>query len=246
MRVRGADPDLRPHRHGSPRAGARQRHRCGPPRRVEQGDSGARVRHVLRPLPARDEVPRPRIPATRRARLGTRSASCAATSWSPSPTRKATGSRRGICRRGATQSRTRTTTVPAGRYASCSTRTAGRCSRCRARFDAVEWAERKADKEGNIQIGSVRYLAGPSRRGWTLFAGLRAFEVEIRTADGRHVNAPPRSYGNGGRTAGNPPRCCPRRPGNPTRGAGRPCAAGFRTGSCCVSTRWTPDQDDAS
>lgn len=52
-------PDLRPHRHGSPRAGARQRHRCGPPRRVEQGDSGARVRHVLRPLPARDKVPRP-------------------------------------------------------------------------------------------------------------------------------------------------------------------------------------------
>ncbi len=54
----------------------------------------------------------------------------------------------------------------------------------RARFDAVEWVERKADKEGNIQIGSVRYLAGPSWRGWTLLAGLRAFEVEIRTADG--------------------------------------------------------------
>ena len=79
MRVRGAGPDLRPHRHGSPRAGARQRHRCGPPRRVEQGDSGARVRHVLRPLPARDEVPRPRIPATRRDPSRTRSASCAAT-----------------------------------------------------------------------------------------------------------------------------------------------------------------------
>lgn len=133
MRVRGAGPDLRPHRHGAPRAGARQRHRCGPPRRVGQGDSGARVRHVLRPLPARDEVPRPRIPATRRDPSRTRSASCAATSWSPSPTRRATGSRRGICRRGATRSRTWTTTVPAGRYASCSTRTAGRCGRCRAR-----------------------------------------------------------------------------------------------------------------
>lgn len=92
MRVRGAGPDLRPHRHGSPRVGARQRHRCGPPRRVEQGDSGARVRHVLRPLPARDEVPRPRIPATRRDPSRTRSASCAATSWSPSPTRRVTGS----------------------------------------------------------------------------------------------------------------------------------------------------------
>lgn len=59
MRVRGAGPDLRPHRHGSPRAGVRQRHRRGPPRRVEQGHRGARVRHVLRPLPARDEVLQP-------------------------------------------------------------------------------------------------------------------------------------------------------------------------------------------
>ena len=33
--------------------------RRGPPRRVGQGDSGARVRHVLRPLPARDEVLQP-------------------------------------------------------------------------------------------------------------------------------------------------------------------------------------------
>lgn len=33
--------------------------RRGPPRRVEQGHRGARVRHVLRPLPARDEVLQP-------------------------------------------------------------------------------------------------------------------------------------------------------------------------------------------
>ena len=59
MRVRGAGPDPRPHRHGSPRAGVRQRHRRGPPRRVGQGHRGARVRHVLRPLPARDEVLQP-------------------------------------------------------------------------------------------------------------------------------------------------------------------------------------------
>lgn len=79
----------------------------------------------------------------------------------------------------------------------------------RARFDAVEWVERKADKEGNIQIGSVRYLAGPSWRGWTLLAGLRAFEVEIRTADGRHVNTLPRSYGDGGRAVRNPATLLP-------------------------------------
>lgn len=79
----------------------------------------------------------------------------------------------------------------------------------RARFDAVEWVERKADKEGNIQIGSARYLAGPSWRGWTLLAGLRAFEVEIRTADGRHVNTLPRSYGNGGPTVRNPATLLP-------------------------------------
>ena len=79
----------------------------------------------------------------------------------------------------------------------------------RARFDAVEWVERKADKEGNIQIGSVRYLAGPSWRGWTMLAGLRAFEVEIRTTDGRHVNTLPRSYGDGGATVRNPATLLP-------------------------------------
>lgn len=100
----------------------------------------------------------------------------------------------------------------------------------RARFDAVEWAERKADKEGNIQIGSVRYLAGPSRRGWTLLAGLRAFEVEIRTADGRHVNAPPRSYGNGGRTAGNPATLLPAPARKPNAWGGSPLRGGLPDG----------------
>ena len=35
----------------------------------------------------------------------------------------------------------------------------------RARFDAVEWVERRADREGNVEIDSNRYLAGPSWRG---------------------------------------------------------------------------------
>ena len=74
----------------------------------------------------------------------------------------------------------------------------------RARFDAVEWVERRADREGNVEIDSNRYLAGPSWRGWTLQVGLRAFDVEIRTRDGRKVNTLPRVYGRCGRTVRNP------------------------------------------
>ncbi|MDG5965450.1 IS21 family transposase, partial [Bifidobacterium bifidum] len=55
----------------------------------------------------------------------------------------------------------------------------------RVRFDAVDWQERRADKEGVIQVGSYRYLAGPAWRSWPLLVGLRAFDVEIRTRDGR-------------------------------------------------------------
>lgn len=177
----------------------------------------------------------------------TRSASCAATSWPPKP--NAEGHRQPARH------------LPSRRdaIADVDHHRSGRPIRepfdedrgemrplPRARFDAVERAERKADKEVSIQIGSARYLAGPSWRGWTLLAGLRAFEAEIRTADGRHVNTLPAPTGTAGGRPGTPPRCCPRRPGNPTRGASRPRAASFRTGSCCVSTRWTPDQDDAS
>ena len=44
---------------------------------------------------------------------------------------------------------------------------------------------RKADKDGRVQIDGNYYLAGPSWRGWTLDVGLRAFDVTIRTQDGR-------------------------------------------------------------
>ena len=72
------------------------------------------------------------------------------------------------------------------------------------KHDAVEWVERRADREGNVEIDSNRYLAGPSWRGWTLQVGLRAFDVEIRTRDGRKVNTLPRVYGRCGRTVRNP------------------------------------------
>ena len=62
-------------------------------------------------------------------------------------------------------------------------------------FDACRWEIRKADKQGVVEIDSHRYLAGPSWRGWTLDVGLRAFDVEIRTQDGRSVARLPRVYG---------------------------------------------------
>lgn len=51
----------------------------------------------------------------------------------------------------------------------------------RVPYDACRWVTRRADREGNVEIDSNRYLAGPSWRGWTLEVGLRAFQVEIRT-----------------------------------------------------------------
>ena len=62
-------------------------------------------------------------------------------------------------------------------------------------FDAVDWQERKADRDGRVQVGGNYYLAGPSWRGWILDVGLRAFDVEIRTRDGRRVATLPRAYG---------------------------------------------------
>ena len=76
------------------------------------------------------------------------------------------------------------------------------------RFDACRWEVRKADGEGCVSVDSHRYLAGPSWRGWTLQVGLRAFDVEIRTRDGRKVNTLPRVYGRCGRTVRNP-ACLP-------------------------------------
>lgn len=74
----------------------------------------------------------------------------------------------------------------------------------RVPYDACRWVTRRADREGNVEIDSDRYLAGPSWRGWTLEAGSRAFQVEIRTQDGRFVAKPPRAYGRAARTVRNP------------------------------------------
>ena len=74
----------------------------------------------------------------------------------------------------------------------------------RVPYDACRWVTRRADREGNVEIDSDRYLAGPSWHGWTLEAGSRAFQVEIRTQDGRFVAKPPRAYGRAARTVRNP------------------------------------------
>lgn len=183
--------------------------RRGPPRRVEQGDSGARVRHVLRPLPARDEVLQPVFRQRERVRRE-RGRLPAPQPHGPKPNAESH-------RQPARHLPSRCDAIAdvdhyrSGRpiHELFDEERGEMQPLPRARFDAVEWVERKADKEGNIQIGSVRYLAGPSWRGWTLLAGLRAFEAEIRTADGRHVNTLPRSYGNGGPTVRNPATLLP-------------------------------------
>lgn len=72
------------------------------------------------------------------------------------------------------------------------------------RFDACRWEARKADGEGCVSVDSHRYLAGPSWHGWTLDVGLRAFDVEIRTQDGRTVARLPRAYGAGTGTVRDP------------------------------------------
>ncbi|MCH3973681.1 Mu transposase domain-containing protein [Bifidobacterium tibiigranuli] len=65
----------------------------------------------------------------------------------------------------------------------------------RIAFDAVDWQERKADWDGRVRVDGNCYLAGPSWRGWTLDVGSRAFDVTIRTRDGRQVVTLPRVYG---------------------------------------------------
>lgn len=79
----------------------------------------------------------------------------------------------------------------------------------RVPYDACRWVTRKADREGNVEIDSNRYLAGPSWRGWTLEVGLRAFQVEIRTQDGRFVAKLPRAYGRAAQTVRNPASLLP-------------------------------------
>ena len=53
------------------------------------------------------------------------------------------------------------------------------------------------------------YLTGPSWRGWTLDVALRAFDVTIRTQDGRTCARLPRVYGDAPATVRNPATLLP-------------------------------------
>lgn len=76
-------------------------------------------------------------------------------------------------------------------------------------YDAIRWEVGKADKDGRVQIDGNYYLVGPSWRGWTLDVGLRAFDVTIRTQDGRTCARLPRVYGDSPATVRNPATLLP-------------------------------------
>lgn len=76
-------------------------------------------------------------------------------------------------------------------------------------YDAVRWEERKADNDGRVHVDGNYYLAGPSWRGWTLDVGLRAFDVTIRTRDGRTCARLPRAYGDAPATIRDPATLLP-------------------------------------
>ena len=76
-------------------------------------------------------------------------------------------------------------------------------------YDAIRWEVRKADKDGRVQVDGNHYLAGPSWRGWTLDVALRAFDVTIRTQDGRTCARLPRVYGDSPATIRDPATLLP-------------------------------------
>ena len=75
-------------------------------------------------------------------------------------------------------------------------------------YDAIRWEVGKADKDGRVRIDGNYYLAGPSWRGWTLDV-VCAFDVTIRTRDGRTCARLPRVYGDSPATVRNPATLLP-------------------------------------
>lgn len=70
-----------------------------------------------------------------------------------------------------------------------------------ARFDAVRWERRRADREGGVEVDGALYCAGPYWHGRRTLIGLRADTVEILDERGRYAVTLPGSWSGGGSTA---------------------------------------------
>jgi transposase len=71
-------------------------------------------------------------------------------------------------------------------------------------FDPVRWEIRHADNLGIVTVDGARYLAGAKYHNLPVHVGLRAFDVEIRSADGARIVRLDRAYGRSAVTAADP------------------------------------------
>ena len=71
-------------------------------------------------------------------------------------------------------------------------------------FDAVRWERRRADKQGCVTVGSVRYRAGPYWHDRWMLVGMRADGVEILDEHGRHAATLPRAWSDAAGTVRDP------------------------------------------
>ena len=77
-------------------------------------------------------------------------------------------------------------------------------------FDPIRWESRRADKYGQIDIDSNRYLAGPALHGRRLLAAVRWDSVQITDpGTGEIVAGYPRIYGRSPSTLQDPELAMP-------------------------------------
>ena len=76
-------------------------------------------------------------------------------------------------------------------------------------FDAVRWERRRADKQGCVTVGSVRYCAGPYWHDRWMLVGMRADGVEALDEHGRHAATLPRAWSDAGGTVRDPASLIP-------------------------------------
>ena len=76
-------------------------------------------------------------------------------------------------------------------------------------FDAVRWERRRADRQGCVTVGSVRYRAGPYWHDRWMLVGMRADGVEILDEHGRHAATLPRAWSDAGGTVRDPASLIP-------------------------------------